>query len=157
MTALPDSPYGYLHFKSEKLLEYLKTHLSKFDKMDQNFHGCLIKPNPRLFPFHVYWNCVNRLSPILLFFPYLVLTMALILVLLERLLTRLAWSISRNPAQYGKFSRGKVNAGNAGYFDGKKLNKSAIFTPKMVRETKSETILHTFSSPITFFSELISN
>ena len=54
-----------------------------------NFRGCRIKTNPRLFGFYVYWSCVNRLSVLALYFPYLVLTLALILVLLERMLTRL--------------------------------------------------------------------
>ena len=44
--------------------------------------------NPRLFPFHVYWHTVNRLSVTVLYFPYLIFGLALLLVLLERLLTR---------------------------------------------------------------------
>ena len=44
--------------------------------------------NPRLFPFHVYWHIVNRLSVTVLYFPYLIFGLALLLVLLERLLTR---------------------------------------------------------------------
>ena len=44
--------------------------------------------NPRLFPFHVYWHTVNKLSVTVLYFPYLIFGLALLLVLLERLLTR---------------------------------------------------------------------
>ena len=53
-----------------------------------NSRGCLVKANPKLFEFFIYYKCVNRLSAIALYFPYLVLTLALILVLLERMLTR---------------------------------------------------------------------
>eukprot|EP00094_Tigriopus_californicus_P011916 TCALIF_11511-PA protein Name:"Similar to THL-2 Thioredoxin H-type 2 (Brassica napus)" AED:0.88 eAED:0.89 QI:0/0/0/0.28/0.83/0.85/7/0/668 len=53
-----------------------------------NFNNCLLKMNPRAFPFHLYYACVNQLDALALYFPYLVLTLALFLVILERLCTR---------------------------------------------------------------------
>ncbi|TRY73244.1 hypothetical protein TCAL_07398 [Tigriopus californicus] len=64
-------------------------------KPKTNFNQCLIYQDPKLFGFHVYWHCVNRLSALALYFPYLVLTLALMLVVLERLLTRYLWTGQR--------------------------------------------------------------
>lgn len=57
-----------------------------------NFNDCLLKLNPRAFPFHLYYGCVNQLDALALYFPYLVLTLALFLVILERLCTRYFWT-----------------------------------------------------------------
>ncbi|TRY62181.1 hypothetical protein TCAL_11511 [Tigriopus californicus] len=57
-----------------------------------NFNNCLLKMNPRAFPFHLYYACVNQLDALALYFPYLVLTLALFLVILERLCTRYLWT-----------------------------------------------------------------
>ena len=60
-----------------------------FNLIERNRYDCMFCfQNPRLFPFHVYWNTVNKLSVTVLYFPYLIFGIALLLVLLERLLTR---------------------------------------------------------------------
>ena len=56
----------------------------------------------------------------------------------------------------GKFSRGKLDAGNAGNFEGEKTVKRAIFLPKMECETKSDEVLYHFSSSkVILMSKLI--
>ena len=76
------------HFKSDKYSEYAIEKTKYFEKPQKNYFGCDIKPNPRLFGFYVYWACVNQKSTLALYFPYLVLTLAFVLVLLERIFTR---------------------------------------------------------------------
>ena len=51
----------------------------------------------------------------------------------------------------GKFSRGKLDAENAGNYEEEKTLKSAIFSPKMAFETKSENV-YNLSSSMTFYS-----
>lgn len=84
-----------------------------------NYHGCLTKSNPRLFGFFVYWHCVNQLSPLALYFPYLVLTLALVLVLLERLLTRYLWTGQRIEKFYELLVKEVLNSGDIDKIDNK--------------------------------------
>ena len=125
LTELSTSPYSFAHFQSEKFIKELYDIIQRYDKIDQNYHGCLVKPNPRLFPFHVYWTCVNRLSPILLYFPYLVLTMALILVLLERLLTRYMWTGQRIEKFYNLLVKDVMDSGDIDKVDTKENRQNS--------------------------------
>ena len=75
-------------FKSDTYAEYAMEKTINFERPQKNFLGCDIKPNPKLFGFYVYWACVNQKSTLALYFPYLVLTLAFVLVLLERIFTR---------------------------------------------------------------------
>ena len=78
-----------------------------------------MKPNPRLFPFHVYWKCVGEFSYIVLYFPYLVLTLALILVLLERILTRYLWTGQRIEKFYNLLVKEVIECGDIDKVDTK--------------------------------------
>ena len=78
----------YSRFKADDILEDLKTTAEKFENPWRNAKGCDIKPNPRIFGFYAYHHCVSKLSSIAVFFPYLVLSLAFVLVILERILTR---------------------------------------------------------------------
>ena len=75
------------HLMAEKHIP-IYAFIFQFDNKIQNSAGCYVKPNPRYFPFHLYWACVNKLGPMVLYFPHLIISLALIFVLLERLLTR---------------------------------------------------------------------
>ena len=57
----------------------------------------------------------------------------------------------------GKFSRRKLDVGNAVNFEGEKTLKNAIFSQKMASETKSETVFCILSSSMTFYNDLITN
>ena len=92
---------------------------SKYDNVGQNSYGCYVKPNPRLFPFHVYWKCVGEFSYIVLYFPYLVLTLALILVLLERILTRYLWTGQRIEKFYNLLVKEVIECGDIDKVDTK--------------------------------------
>ena len=113
------SDNGFNYFKSPKYIASLQDIESKFDSYQQNYYGCHVKTNPRLFPFHVYWNCVNNLSPIMLYFPYLVFTMALILVLLERILTRYLWTGQRIEKFYDLLVKEVLTSGDIEQVDTK--------------------------------------
>ena len=82
----------YSRFKVEDILDKLKATAEKFEKPFRNAAGCDIKPNPRIFGFYAYHHCVSQLSSIAVFFPYLVLSLAFVLVILERILTRYMWT-----------------------------------------------------------------
>ena len=112
MTLINGTNLKYRYFKSHKYIASLQEILSSYDKIDQNYDGCSIRPNPRLFGFHVYWNCVNNLSPITLYFPYLVLTIALVLVLLERILTRYLWTGKRIEKFYDLLVKNVLETGD---------------------------------------------
>lgn len=89
------------------------------DKAPLNYNGCLVKPPPGLFGFHVYWACVNQLGAIALYFPYLVLTLALVLVLLERILTRYMWTGQRIEKFYNLLVKEVIASGDIDKVDTK--------------------------------------
>ena len=101
-----------LTFKDEKSMAELKPIMSKFENMMQNSDGCYVKPNPSLFPFHVYWKCIGDFSPIVLYFPYLVLTLALLLILLERIFTRYLWTGQRSEKFYDLLVKNVIESGD---------------------------------------------
>ena len=96
-----DGNLEYKYFKSSQVkyidsLQDIQTRMTQPDHYDQNYDGCYIRSNPRLFGHHVYWKCVNEnLNPITLYFPYLVLTIGLVLVSMERVWTRYLWTGKR--------------------------------------------------------------
>ena len=109
----------YAYFKNSKYMNHLKEIMSKYEKMDQNSYGCFVKPNPRLFGFHVYWKCVGEFSVIVLYFPYLVLTLALVLVLFERILTRYLWTGQRIEKFYNLLVKEVIEYGDIDKVDTK--------------------------------------
>ena len=109
----------YAYFKDEQYIQRLQEIKSKYDNVGQNSYGCYVKPNPRLFPFHVYWKCVGEFSYIVLYFPYLVLTLALILVLLERILTRYLWTGQRIEKFYNLLVKEVIECGDIDKVDTK--------------------------------------
>ncbi len=113
--------YGHFtYFKSTKFLRSLQEIVERHDgKIEQNYDGCWIKANPKLFGFFVYWACVDRLSPIALYFPYLVLTLAFVLVLLERILTRYMWTGQRIDKFYNLLVKEVMSAGDIDQVDTK--------------------------------------
>ena len=92
-----DGNLKYKFFKSRKYIASLRDIQTRIGTQpDQNYDGCYIRSNPRLFGHHVYWKCVNEnLNPITLYFPYLVLTIGLVLVSMERVWTRYLWTGKR--------------------------------------------------------------
>ena len=118
MTVLKTVP-GFTYFKSNNMMSSLKDQAGKFSQILENNQGCMIKPNPKIFGFFVYWHCVNQLSTIVLYFPYLVLTLALILVLLERILTRYMWTGQRIEKFYDLLVKDVIDSGDIDKVDTK--------------------------------------
>ena len=84
-----------VYFKSEEYINNLKEIRSKYQTFEENFDGCEVKKDPGIFGFFLYWQCINKLNAIVLYFPYLVLTLAFVLILLERIFTRYMWTGQR--------------------------------------------------------------
>jgi len=105
---------NFLHLNVSKVLPTITRTLEKDNvkfHLQKNAEGCYVKKNPRLFPFHIYWDCVNQLSWLVLYFPYLIFGLALLMVLLERLLTRFFWTGQRIERFYNLLVKDAIKDG----------------------------------------------
>ena len=78
-------------------------------------------PNLRFKEDHVYWKCVSDFDPIALYFPYLILTLALILILLERTFTRYLWTGQRSKNFYKLLVKNVIETGDIDEVDTKEI------------------------------------
>lgn len=115
MTITASYSHGhFLHLNISRVLPSISRTVEKNNvklHLQKNAKGCYVKKNPRLFPFHIYWHCVNQLSWLVLYFPYLIFGLALLMVLLERLLTRYFWTGQRIERFYSLLVKDAVKDG----------------------------------------------
>lgn len=105
---------NFLHLNVSNVLPAIARTVEKDNikfHLQKNAEGCYVKKNPRLFPFHIYWHCVNQLSWLVLYFPYLIFGLALLMVLLERLLTRFFWTGQRIERFYNLLVKDAIKDG----------------------------------------------